>query len=170
MSSAALVAAISRTARALPLLASAFRSLGSYPVGGDVKDFALRRDGRRFAWRIGDRHLEIRDISGGTLPLLVTPRGRSTPRLDVALGDGFLTVQAGKHAHLVRWERGLLRFTRAGRAGLRSSTGLRRGRGRARIVPPAGPTRLVRRPAVRRHRDRPTGLMVLVDRSAMSRC
>ncbi|HMB04518.1 MAG TPA: hypothetical protein VKP69_12365, partial [Isosphaeraceae bacterium] len=91
--------------------AGTFRPLGSFPVGADVKDFAISRDGRRFARRIGDRHLEIRNVSGGALPLLVTPKGKAHPRLDVGLGESYLTIQAGKHVHLVDWGRGPVRFT-----------------------------------------------------------
>jgi hypothetical protein len=86
-------------------------ALGSFGVGLDVKDFAIAPDGRRFARRIADRHLEIRNVSGGTLPLFVTPKGKAHNRLDVGVGETYLTIQTGKHAHLVDWERGPVRFT-----------------------------------------------------------
>jgi hypothetical protein len=85
--------------------------LGSFGVGLDVKDFAIAPDGRRFARRIADRHLEIRNVSGGALPLFVTPKGKAHPRLDVGVGESYLTIQTGKHVHLVDWERGPVRFT-----------------------------------------------------------
>ena len=91
--------------------AGSFRSLGSYPVGNDVKDFAISPDGRRFARRIGDRHLEIRNMSGGALPLHVTPKGKAHPHLDVSIGETFLIINTGKHVHMYDWYRGPLRAT-----------------------------------------------------------
>src|SRR5262249_61981325 len=60
--------------------------------------------------RAGDRQIEVRDVFGGAVPPLLTPKGRSHPRLDVELGDGFLIVRAGRHLHLARWDRGPLKL------------------------------------------------------------
>jgi hypothetical protein len=114
--------------------ASTFRALGSFGVGLDVKDFAIASDGRRFARRVGDRHLEIRNVSAGTLPLFVTPKGKAHPKLDVGLGESYLTIQTGKHVHLVDWERGPVRFTLSqGEAGWLV----------ARVLPPAAIRRMI---------------------------
>jgi hypothetical protein len=89
-----------------------WRSLGEHVVGRDVEDFALSRDGRRLAWRLGSRQLVAREVDASGPPSLVTPKGKIHPKLDVALGYGFLTAQAGRHAHLVRWDRDRLEMTR----------------------------------------------------------
>ena len=87
-------------------------SIGEHAVGSDVEDFALSRDGRRLAWRNGYRQILVRDIMDVGPPTLLGPKGRFQPGLDVALGDGFFTVQAGRHAHLVRWDRARLELVR----------------------------------------------------------
>ena len=74
-------------------------------MGRDVGDFALSPDGRRFARRIGERHLEVRGVGGGSLPLLVTSMSKAHSRIEVELGATFLTIQAGSHVHLARWDR-----------------------------------------------------------------
>ncbi len=89
------------------------RALGEYPLGHDVRDFALSRDGRRFARRIGDRHLEVRNVGGGSIPLFVTSKGKAHSRINVALGATFLTIQAGRHVHLVRWDRERMEFLKS---------------------------------------------------------
>ena len=89
-----------------------WRSLGEFTLARDVRDFALSRDGRRLAWRVGGRQLEVRDVESAGPSPLVTPKGRVHDRLDVEFGRKFLAVQAGRHAHLVRWDRGPLEFAR----------------------------------------------------------
>ncbi|QEH35980.1 hypothetical protein OJF2_45380 [Aquisphaera giovannonii] len=89
-----------------------WRLLGEFPCPRDVRDFAMSRDGRRIAWRQGERQIACRVVGDVGPPSLVTPRGRSHPDLKVELGPQFLTVQAGRHAHLVRWDRGPLQLTR----------------------------------------------------------
>ena len=89
-----------------------WRSLGEFTLARDVRDFALSRDGRRLAWRVGGRQLEVRDVESAGPSPLVTPKGRVHDRLDVEFGGKFLAVQAGRHAHLVRWDRGPLEFAR----------------------------------------------------------
>ncbi len=92
--------------RAIHLFAiSDGRALGEFPMGRDVGDFALSPDGRRFARRIGERHLEVRGVGGGSLPLLVTSMSKAHSRIEVELGATFLTIQAGSHVHLARWDR-----------------------------------------------------------------
>ena len=87
-------------------------SLGEFALARDVRDFALSRDGRRLAWRVGGRQIGIHGVDGAGLSPLITPKGRVHDRLDVEFHRKFLAVQAGRHAHLVRWDRGPLEFAR----------------------------------------------------------
>ena len=51
--------------------------LGMSPAPGDRpsdSSFALSRDGRRFARRLNDQQVEVRDVPGDRPPVFVTPR------------------------------------------------------------------------------------------------
>jgi hypothetical protein len=91
-----------------------WRSLAEYPCPRDARDFALSRDGRRIAWRLGERQIVSRAVGGVGPPSLLTPKGRAHRELKLQLGQHFLTIQAGRHAHLVRWDRGRLEYARTG--------------------------------------------------------
>jgi hypothetical protein len=49
--------------------------LGTFPLSGKAGSsrFALSRDGRRFAWLLGDHWLEVRDVPGDLPPVFVAP-------------------------------------------------------------------------------------------------
>lgn len=84
------------------------RSLGDHAIGPGVEDFALSADGRRVAWRVGVRQVQVRAVGAVGPPALVTPKGRTHPDLRVQIGSDFLLVQAGSHTNLIRWDRGWL--------------------------------------------------------------
>ena len=85
-----------------------WRPIAEWPLAGDVGDFAMTRDGRKLAWRVGDRRIEVHDLERSGAPAFVVTRGRVHSQLDLELGDRFFAAQAGRHAHLVRWDRGRL--------------------------------------------------------------
>src|SRR5262249_31091279 len=68
------------------------RLIGECPLPPDARGFALSRDGRRFAYRAGSRHIVAREVAGGPRPLAVSPKGKAHQGLDVELGDSFLTI------------------------------------------------------------------------------
>jgi hypothetical protein len=110
-------------------LAPSGHALGSYPVGPDVASFALARDGKRFAHRVGRYRLAVRDVGGGAVPRLMPSRGRAHPRLDVDLGPGFLIARAGRFTHVIRWSGGTL--------AIESTEDVRKGFGLIRDLPGA---------------------------------
>ncbi|MHC5544923.1 hypothetical protein ACYOEI_42350, partial [Singulisphaera rosea] len=86
-----------------------FREVEQYPLPHDSRGFALSRDGRRLARRVGYRHhIEVRDVSGAVAPSFVTPRGKAHHHLEVELGATFLLVDTGRYLHFIRWDRGRL--------------------------------------------------------------
>lgn len=91
-----------------------WRSLSEHVCPRDARDFALSRDGRRIAWRLGDRQLVARVVGESGPPSLLTPKGRAHPDMGLDLGGDFLTVQTGRHSHMVCWDRGRLEFTWSG--------------------------------------------------------
>jgi hypothetical protein len=91
-----------------------WRSLGEHICPRDMIDFALSRDGSHVAWRYGDRQLVCQAVGGDGPPSLMTPKGRAHSELGLELGYDFLTINAGRHLHLVRWDRGRLEFVRSG--------------------------------------------------------
>lgn len=85
------------------------RSLGAYPVGAGVDAFALSPGGHRLALPVDRYTLEVRDVGGGAGPRLSTSRSRVHDGLSLRLGEGCSVVRAGKHTHVISWERGPLR-------------------------------------------------------------
>jgi hypothetical protein len=103
------------------------RSLGDYPAYHGASGFVLTRDGRRFARRVGDRQVEVRDVRGGPAPLLVTARGRTHSQIQVGFAGMSLVIRAGKHAHQIRWGRGPLELSRRLEAPMDRASNLYRG-------------------------------------------
>ncbi len=85
-----------------------WRVLGEFWPERSVDDFAMSRDGRRIAWRSSSREVLVRDLEHVAPPMMVVNKGRAHSSLEVDLGAGFLSVQAGRHAHLIRWDGGRL--------------------------------------------------------------
>ena len=90
-----------------------WRVLGEFWPERAVNDFAMTRDGRRIAWRSGFREIFVHDLEHSGPPTLIINKGRAHSSLDVDLGAGFLAVQAGRHAHLIRWDSGRIEATRS---------------------------------------------------------
>ena len=89
-----------------------WRVISEFRPERSVDDFAMTRDGRRLAWRSGFREILVRDLDHIMPPTLVITKGRAHSSLEISLGAGFLVVQAGRHAHLIRWDSGRLEMTR----------------------------------------------------------
>jgi hypothetical protein len=89
-----------------------WRSLGEFALDRDVKGFALSRDGGRVAWRVRTSDVEVRDLRRPGPPIFVAHGGRVHNDLKVEVGTGFLTAQAGRHAHVLRWDQGRLELVR----------------------------------------------------------
>ena len=85
-----------------------WRLFGEYVLERDCSGFAMSRDGRRVAWRSGDRQILVRDLEHAGPPLLLVAKGRVHSQLELELGRGFLVIQAGRHAHAVCWDSGRL--------------------------------------------------------------
>lgn len=85
-----------------------WRLFGEYALERDCSGFAMSRDGRRVAWRSGDRQVLVRDLEHAGPPSLVVVKGRVHSQLELELGRSFLVIQAGRHAHAVRWDSGRL--------------------------------------------------------------
>lgn len=79
--------------------------MGVWPLRAQDSDFTLSRDGRRFARKIGERHLEVRAIPGGPTPLLFTPKAMANPELAVELRESSLVIRNDRCRHWVRWDR-----------------------------------------------------------------
>ncbi len=78
------------------------------PTASEPGSFALSHDGRLLARRIGERQVEVREVSGAGQPLFVTPKGKAHTVLKLTLGHSGMIVEAGRHVHLIRWDRGVL--------------------------------------------------------------
>jgi hypothetical protein len=89
-----------------------WRGLGAHALPRDAAGFALSRDGRRAAWRQGDRQVAVHVVGAAGPPALLSPQGRNHAEVDVQLGGAFLTIDNGRYAHLVAWDGGHLRFDR----------------------------------------------------------
>ncbi|HEX8204397.1 MAG TPA: hypothetical protein VF590_28215, partial [Isosphaeraceae bacterium] len=102
------------------------RTIGAYPLGPGPEWFALARDGLSLA-RIGSGGVEIRGVASGRCVLSVVRREGPGARTDVGLGDAFLAVGQGEHAHLMRWRAGhvtlVSRAGVGGRRGVQELTG-----------------------------------------------
>ena len=89
-----------------------FRTSGERP--GD-NAFALSRDGRRFARRLNDQQVEVREVPGDRPPLFVTPREDSWIHF-ASLGRSCLLIREfdldgprrARALCLIRWDRGRL--------------------------------------------------------------
>jgi hypothetical protein len=81
-------------------------AVGEYEQVGHNKGFALSSNGRLVARLVSDGQVEVSEIASG--PLLRTLKGKTHSQLDLWLGPGWLSVQVGKHTHLVRWAEGPL--------------------------------------------------------------
>lgn len=101
--------ATQKSRRLLVLHQELGRKVADLAVEPGVESFALARDGQRFAFRVNKRELAIHEI-GRYSPLFVTPQSKSHSRLEVELGPSLLVVRTSKFTHLVRWDRGPLRF------------------------------------------------------------
>ena len=88
-----------------------WRVIGEFRPERSVDDFAMTRDGRRLAWRSGFREILVRDLEHIMPPTLVITKGRAHSSLDISLGAGFLVVEAGRYAHLIRWDSDRLEMT-----------------------------------------------------------
>jgi hypothetical protein len=94
-----------------------FELSGGRPLGGfalsSAGAFALSRDGRLLARRLGGPAIEVRDAGGSVAaPLLVTPRGKTHQVIDIYLGVTSLALRGGKVAHVLDWSDGPLRVRR----------------------------------------------------------
>jgi hypothetical protein len=87
------------------------RPLGGYPLSSPGA-FALSRDGRRLARRLGGPAIEVRDVGGAVAPLLVTPRGKTHQNIDIEIHESSLALRGGKVAHVLDWSDGPLRVRR----------------------------------------------------------
>ena len=94
--------------------------LGAFPLPGRPVGtaFSLARDGRRFAWPLDGRRLEVRDVPGDQPPLLVTPQEDVWIHF-ATLGKSCLVVRefafgGPRHAlisWLIRWDESWLDLT-----------------------------------------------------------
>ncbi len=78
------------------------------PAPVEPGSFLLSHDGRLLARRIGERQVEVREVSGAGLPRFVTPKGKAHTDLKLTLGRYGMIAQVGRHVHLIRWDRGVL--------------------------------------------------------------
>jgi hypothetical protein len=69
---------------------------------------ALSSDGRRLAREISRTEIEVRELLHGLRPIGSSPRGKCHQGLVLELGEMWLTLQAGRSTHLLRWDRGPL--------------------------------------------------------------
>jgi hypothetical protein len=107
-----------------PAMTTVFISISRASVLGMISDpehppadslFALSRDGRRFARRLNDQQVEVRDVPGDRAPVFVTPREEFWSHT-ASLGRSCLLVCEFKHDGssrpqsmcLIRWDRGRL--------------------------------------------------------------
>ncbi len=78
------------------------------PAPGEPGSFILSHDGRLLARRLGERQVEVREVSGSGQPVFVTPKGKTHTDLKLTLGRYGMIAQVGRHVHLIRWDRGVL--------------------------------------------------------------
>ncbi|WP_406696248.1 hypothetical protein V5E97_35200 [Singulisphaera sp. Ch08] len=90
---------------------SSFRVLGTVPCTLKARGFAVSADGRYFARKSGERHLEVRAIAGESTPFYVSPRGRTHQRVNVMLSRSALVISVGEYIHLIRWDQGVLELS-----------------------------------------------------------
>jgi hypothetical protein len=77
--------------------------MGSYPIDGDAKGFALSQDGRLLARRAGKYRIDVNSVGGSPVARFATFRGRAHDRLLVNLGSSFLVCRSGRYVHIARW-------------------------------------------------------------------
>jgi hypothetical protein len=85
------------------------RAVGEFAVPGHSREFCLSRDGRLLARRISSRQIEVREVVGKPVPLLVTRRGKFHTQLHIELGEDCLISRTGDHQHRFTWGDGNLR-------------------------------------------------------------
>src|SRR5262249_30076752 len=69
---------------------------------------ALSPDGGRLAREISRTEIEVRQFQHGLRLIGSSPRGKCHQGLVLELGEMWLTLQAGRSTHLLRWDRGRL--------------------------------------------------------------
>lgn len=79
------------------------RPLAEYPFVRARGGFVLSADGRRLALQVGQSQMEVRDADTNER-LLLTPKKGSHANLMIRLGEHWLGVAAGNHAHLIQWD------------------------------------------------------------------
>jgi hypothetical protein len=71
----------------------------------ELNSFTLSTDARLLLRRIDRGRFEVRDLTRGLVVAARTPCGGFHPRVQVALGEMWLTIQCGTRTHLIRWDR-----------------------------------------------------------------
>ncbi len=79
-----------------------FQPITSRQTEPDLSGFALSRDGRRFARRVGRREIEVAEVVG-PWSQFTTVRGRIHRHVSIALGPGALRIHAGSYTHTMDW-------------------------------------------------------------------
>jgi hypothetical protein len=77
---------------------------------GEALGFALSADGRRVACQISENRVTCYDIGSGASPRF-TRKGGCHNLLDVHLATQWLALKAGKHLHLLIWDKQVLEHT-----------------------------------------------------------
>ncbi|AGA26453.1 hypothetical protein [Singulisphaera acidiphila] len=90
---------------------SSFRVIANVPCSPKAIGFAISADGQYFARKSSSRHLEVKDVTGESTPIYVSPKGRSHQRVNVRLGKLALVIYVGEFIHLIRWDRPVLELT-----------------------------------------------------------
>lgn len=84
---------------------SPFINWGEFEQADRLHDFTVSADGHRMARRVDRGRLEVRDLDRGLVVTARTPIGGFRPRIQMALGEMWLTIRAGTRTHLFRWDR-----------------------------------------------------------------
>jgi len=80
------------------------------PIEPDCKGFALQRNGRRFARRVGTDRIEVHSIQSKGPTYFVTPSAQPARLPTILLGETSLIIRQAKHSHTIRWDAGRLRL------------------------------------------------------------
>ncbi len=79
-----------------------FQPITSRQTEADLSGFALSRDGRRFARRVGRREIEVAEVVS-PWSQFTTRQDHARPVVAISLGPGRLTLDSGTHVHALHW-------------------------------------------------------------------
>lgn len=82
--------------------------LASYLRSYDSHCFVLSNNGGLLAHQVGRGHVQIRDVSTSKSILHVLSAGRYHPRVQVHLGECWLSIRIDHTVHVAHWDQGIL--------------------------------------------------------------